>query len=370
MNGNGSEIPPADAPKTNLVFDIQKRGFCVTTPSGVKPIKMSSDRPEEFLPFLRDSALTWVNFSVDSVKSDAEHISTLFGFSSSMVQTLLNSYISGYEDMETELGIMLPAIRVKKFEVNVYPLLILIRQGFILTIHEKEIVRLFRFARYADTFMRKIKLEQHWQDKQTILLNRIIDENNTGNFDYLRQIEEQGDELSKYLLDSSASRAALGGDIYNMKHALIVYLDALWATIDVLNNLRYGDAEMISDGQKILTRTGILAEDVNRQISLSEHMSDVLASGLEVLQSIYNNQLQVLNNKMALVVAYLTIIGTAVLVPNTLATVFGVPAISDWFGAHGGILLMAVILVASTLVSTLWVYAFIKKRGWMPKRPD
>ncbi len=49
----------------------------------------------------------------------------------------------------------------------------------------------------------------------------------------------------------------------------------------------------------------------------------MLASGLEVLQSIYNNQLQILNNKLALLGAYLAIIGTALLVPNTIATVAG-----------------------------------------------
>lgn len=38
------------------------------------------------------------------------------------------------------------------------------------------------------------------------------------------------------------------------------------------------------------------------------------------MQSIYNNQLQSLNNRFALVTAYLTVLGTAFLVPNTIAT--------------------------------------------------
>ncbi len=74
---------------------------------------------------------------------------------------------------------------------------------------------------------------------------------------------------------------------------------------------------------KLLDRMGFLAEDVSHQIGLAEHMSDVLASGLEVLQSIYNNQLQAMNNRMAYLMTYLTVLGTAVLVPNTLATIFG-----------------------------------------------
>jgi magnesium transporter len=112
---------------------------------------------------------------------------------------------------------------------------------------------------------------------------------------------------------------------------------------------------------------GILAEDVNRQIGLAEHMSDVLASGLEVMQSIYNNQLQILNNKLALVVAYLTIIGTAVLVPNTLATIFGNSAFNmdssdiGWYTA---------LLVVSTAIATFASFCWVKKSGWIPKKTE
>ncbi len=43
-----------------------------------------------------------------------------------------------------------------------------------------------------------------------------------------------------------------------MKHALIVYVGGLWATVDTLNSLRYGDAELISDDEKILGRINAL----------------------------------------------------------------------------------------------------------------
>ncbi len=142
----------------------------------------------------------------------------------------------------------------------------------------------------------------------------------------------------------------------------------------MISNLRYGDAEMISDNQKILARTGILMDDVNRQIALSEHMSEVLASGLEVLQSIYNNQLQILNNRLslannrlAMLAMWLAVIGTAVMVPNTLATVFGVPAVSDAMERYGGVSTIYIILFFSTLLSVLGVYLLMKKKKWIPK---
>ena len=144
-------------------------------------------------------------------------------------------------------------------------------------------------------------------------------------------------------------------------------MDTLWATLDVVNSLRHGDAELITDSPKLLARLGILSDDVNRHIALSEHMSEVLVSGLEVLQSIYNNQLQILNNRLALVMTWLTILGTAVLVPNTLATVFSNPAYEmgpqdrTWY---------SILIVGSTIIATYMAYWWIKKKGLMPEKVD
>ncbi len=345
-----------------------QRAFCVSLPvSGGKPLKLTGDNPHDFIQFLKGSTIAWLNFPVSDIKKDAEIIAMSLGFSSSLVPTLLSSYLSAYEDRDTEMGLMLPAVTVKKFDVFVSPILILIRKDLILTIHDEKVNRLVRFFRYADAFMRKIKPSLIEQDKLTIILTRIIDENNDKNFDHLREIESQGDELSKILMDPTTPRGIIGPEIHSMKHALVNYLDTMWATLDVINSLRHGDAELITDSPKLLARLGILSDDVNRHIALSEHMSEVLASGLEVLQSIYNNQLQVLNNRLALVVGWLTLLGTAVLVPNTLATIFSNSAFEMgpedkwWF---------SILLILSTLISTLMAYWWVKKKGLLPSKVD
>ncbi len=344
------------------------RALCVALPiSGGKPLKFIGDSPHEFIPFLKESSIAWLNFPVKDIEKDAEVIAINLGFSSTLVPIILSNYLSAYDDRDTELGLMLPAVSVKEFEVNVSPILILIRKDLILTIHNQTVSRLVRFSRYADAFMRKIKPNLLQQDKLTIILTRIIDVNINRNFDHLREIESRGDELSKILMDPMTPRGMIAPEIYNMKHALISYLDTLWATLDVVNSLRHGDAELMTDNSKLLARVGILSDDVNRHIALSEHMSEVLASGLEVLQSIYNNQLQIVNNRLALVLTWLTIIGTAVLVPNTLATILSNSAFDlgpedrVWYSA---------LLVVSTILSTWAAYWWVKKKGLLPFEVD
>ncbi len=84
------------------------------------------------------------------------------------------------------------------------------------------------------------------------------------------------------------------------------------------------------------------------------------------MQSLYNNQLQILNNRMSLTMTWLTILGTAVLVPNTLATIFGFVFNLEW---QWVIWTMAIITFA-TVGSTLLAYWWVKKRVNLPKRPD
>lgn len=353
----------------SVIEGPESRAFCAATLTSGAQVRIVGDTPGEFIETLKGASVAWVDFSVKDISKDSEWIATSFGFSGSLISTLLSGHYSAYEDLDTELGLMLPGVRIQKLEVKIYPILILVRRGLILTIHEKEIVRFARFCRYAETIMKKFPASATITDKVSMLLSRILDENNERNFDGLRHLEDQADELSAMLMDPKTPRDLLGPEIYRMKHSLITYLDTLWATMDVVNFLRFGDAEIMTDNAKILQRVEFLANDIERKISLGEHMSEVLASGLEVLQTIYNNQLQILNNRLtivnnrlAMLAAWLAIIGTAVLVPNTIATIFGIPYLP--INTNLWPLILG-ILIISTMWAAWVTYMIVRKKGWV-----
>jgi magnesium transporter len=343
------------------------RAVCVALPHSGRPVRVVGDKPNEFISTLHNSMLAWVNFTVSDLEKEGSEIATILGFSTALVPQLLKGHYASFEDMEKEIGIMVPVVKIKKLELQTYPLLILVRKDLIVTIHSEEVVRLMQFSRYADVYLRKLPETMPLDDKLTMMLVRILDENNSKNFEYLREIEEQGDEMSQLLLDPSSNRLAIGRQVYEIKHALITYLNTLWRTLDVLHSLRFGDAQLVSDNPKTLAKIGLLVEDVNRQIALSEHMSEVLASGLEVLQALYNNQLQIMNNRMALTMTWLTILGTAVLVPNTLATIFGFAFQDLSVGQLAwAISVMSIATVGSTYLAYWWVRRWVQ----LPKTPS
>jgi magnesium transporter len=355
--------------KTNGEVEIHMKSwfYVAISPAGILS-KGGSDSPAEFIDTVKQAHIAWVDFTAQDFNTEAPGIAAQMGFSEQLYMPLVNEPHNDYEDFEIEMGVKLPSIQVTNLNVLAYPLLVLIKNNYILTIHPKSIDKRFtKLRRYSDTVLKKIPATLSSEDRLTMLLMRIIDENNDRNAEHLRQVEERGDRLNETMTDPYTPRDKIALEIYHLKHALITYLNALWDTMHVLHTLRYGDAELITNDEKMLDKLTLLAEDVNRQIELAEHLSEVLASGLEVLQSIYNNQLQSLNNRLALLMTYLTIIGTAVLVPNTLATIMGNSVFDIGPNDLWWYLLM---MIGATGLATWLVYWWVKKRGWILKKMD
>jgi magnesium transporter len=310
-----SQQPQAAAVKSPVNFAVALR-------NDGRVEKLAGKTLEEYLAFTSDASVVWIDYTTRDLEKDLERVALTMGFTLTPIQKMFTSFYSAYEDSDTELGIVLPVVKLDKFDMTVQRLAILIRSNFILTVHNENVAALVRFSRYSQTFLKKLTSTET-KDETTLILERIIDENNDKNFEYLREIEKHGDDISKQLIDENVSKKELAQNIYNMKHVLINYLNVMWAIKDVVDSLHYGDSDLITDDEKLLGRIGILSSNLDRHIELSEQMSNVLASGLEVMQSIYNNKLQSLNNRFALVTAYLTVLGTAALVPNPLATIAG-----------------------------------------------
>lgn len=324
-----------------------------------KPARLDTPRLTDAVRALHTADLAWLNFEVDDLAADAMQIASVLGFSGTLIENLTRQELSEYDDRDTELGMLVPLVRVQQLDVIVEPLLMLVRENFVLTLYQKGTVTRFRkFARYAETAMRKIPAERPLPDKITLLVTRLLNENNERNFDGIRSLEDHGERIARDLVQEAVNRRQVASGIYEMKRALILYLDALWASLDVIYNLRHGDAELITDDEQLLSRVALLADDVQRHIQLSEHMSEVLSSGLEVMQSIYNNQLQVLNNRMAFIVAWLTVLGTAVLVPNTLATVLAAAPSELQINDP---LLYLVVMIGSTVLATSAAWWWVKR---------
>jgi magnesium transporter len=353
----------------------QKRWFCAVADAAGKTCKQEAESPATFLDLINSSVIAWVDYITDDPEKDLPFVATQMGFSETFVSHLTSSNQLNYQDFDSELFMRLPSIQIRGNDVKAYPLFFLIKKNVVFTIHMRLVDKRFiRLRRYSEVIMRKVPVDVNLESKLTILTSRIIDANNDSNFRHLRVIEEFGDDLNRDLMDPDTDRRQLAPKIYDMKHALIVYMNALWESVDVLHTIRWGDAELLTDDEKILNRISALVDEVKGQLGLSEHMSEVLASGIEATQSIYNNQLtvannqltisnnqlSVLNNRFAKLVAYLTLIGTVLLIPNTLATMLGN---SVWVIGPNFLGAYATLFIGATAIGTIVMWYWMKKSG-------
>jgi magnesium transporter len=372
-----SSSPSAQSASLEL---MQKRWFCMGLEYSGKTFKNESESSVTLLEKINQSMVTWVDYITDNPMKDLPVVAAQMGFSESFISSTSCCDQLNYQDFDDEMWMSFPSVQIRGTEVKAHPLLILIKKNMVFTLHMRLVDKRFlRLRRYSEAILRKIPLDANPEDKLTILLSRIIDANNDSNFRHLRVIEEFGDELNRDLMDQQTNKSQLGPKIYVMKHALIIYMNALWESVDVLQAIRYGDAELLTDDQKLVNLFSAMVEQVKSQIGLSEHMSEVLASGIEATQAIYNNQLTtannqltisnnqltILNNRFAKLAAYLTIVGTALLIPNTIATILGN---SVWVYGPENLTLYLVLMVGATLVGSVFMWFWIKNKGLLP--PD
>ncbi len=347
--------------------------------SSGKTCKQEAESPTQFLDIINQSMVVWVDYTSDDPVKDLPVLAAKLGFSELFISSVSGGNALNYQDFDSEMFMNLPSIQIRGHDVQAYPLLFLIKKGMVFTIHMRLVDKRFiRLRRYSDVIMRRVPVEFEPEEKLTLLLSRIIDANNDSNFRHLRAIEEFGDDLNKDLMEQDTDRTLLAPKIYDMKHALIVYMNALWESADVLHAIRYGDAELLTDNEHVLNKVSFLADEVKSQLGLSEHMSEVLASGIEATQSIYNNQLTIannqltisnnqltkMNNRFALLAAYLAIVGTALLIPNTIATMLGN---SVWVYGPGDLGSYLVLILSATLAGSIVMWLWIKKQDLLPK---
>ena len=354
----------------------------MTYDSSGKTCKQEAESPSSFVELINRSVIAWVDYITDDPTKDFPIVAAQLGFSETLVTNVTCNAQLNYQDFDTEMFMRLPSIQIRGNDVKAYPLVFLMKKNLVFTVHMRLVDKRFiRLRRYSEAIIRKIPMDVTPEEKLTILMTRIIDANNDSNFRHLRVIEEFGDELNKDLMDPDTDRTQLAPKIYEMKHALIVYMNALWDSVDVLHAIRNGDAELLTDDEKSLNRVSALVDEVKAQLGLSEHMSEVLASGIEATQAIYNNQLTVannqltisnnqltkMNNRFALLAAYLAVIGTALLIPNTIATVLGN---SVWVYGPQDLGIYLVLIIGATVVGGLVMWLWIRRQGFLFKAQE
>jgi len=326
---------------------------CVFITPGEIPSKIFSNDVQKLVKTCSDADIAWVNCIVSDVRAEAEELSMRFGFDPYIVKNLNERKYGAFYDCDTQIGLMLPSIQVKRTDVRSYPVMILLRYGLVLTIQDRHITRFSQYARYAETHMRKIPANWNRSEKITSILIRLIDENNERNYHGIREMGGGIDRLSKLLANKQFIFDRITKETYGLKHRVVQFQTMLWENCDVMRDLQHGDAMLISSKPEFIERFDKLVDENTKYLQIGENLTNMLGSGSEAIQDYHAIYLLKYNNVLSFTSTWLGILGTIFLVPNTIATAMANTAYP--MGTQD-VWWYSTMLVLSTLISCYLTY--------------
>ncbi len=320
------------------------------------PEKVFSDDISQLAALASHAELAWVNIIVNDVHAECADIASKFGFSRETASNSLDGRYAAFFDNDTEVGLMLPSVVIEDKQMTAYPVAILVRDGLVLTVQDRHITRFARFARYAETYMRKIPTNWTRVDKLTAVLLRLLDENNGRNFQIIRDLGEEIDHLSAKLAKQKFKLDKVTVELRTLKHSITTFLLIMWENYDVMRSLHTGDIVIISSRPDMLDRFLKIVHENANYIQLGEQLGNILGTGWEIVQDHHAIHLLKMNNRISLSTTWLGVIGTIFLVPNTIATIMSTssyplgPDDAIWYSAF---------LIGSTVVSCGITYVML-----------
>src|SRR3989304_9767556 len=122
--------------KVGTLSEEKNLSFCFTlTRSGTQSKR--SSHLEDFFPLIEHASIAWVDIKVDDFEKETVETGAKVGFSESLIKQLLTRlgdgarFQGGYEDYDSEMGVLLPAISVKGFDIAINPVIMLLKKNLI-----------------------------------------------------------------------------------------------------------------------------------------------------------------------------------------------------------------------------------------------
>ena len=195
------------------------------------------------------------------------------------------------------------------------------------------------------------------------ILHEILDYDAEGNFDVLSLTEGKISELEKAVLDADDIHKKVMS-VITYKRYLLQMWRRLWSTSKIIFSIKNG-ATPIKVDVELLRLFDHVHDTFIYQIDIVTTQREVLTDALTIYEATLSNRLATISNKinsglkkLTFIMFFWTAIATILSVPNTVATIFGIPEWPLTVDAWGFI---AFILIVSTLVPLIWFWIYWKK---------
>jgi magnesium transporter len=251
---------------------------------------------------VHSKTLTWVDAEAPT-EHELATISKLFGISTGDLDDIMDPHErSRVEDDKTYKLIILRSPYKHGTNIGTTPLGIIITRNNILTIHKKKIDAIHKIHNSPEVLHHGVQF----------LVFKLIDKMMSSYFDLVQKIDEEIDELEKKVFEHSSKKIAI--HIFGLKKTLTFFQRSLLANRETVSQII--KQNVLHLNSKELINFEDIHNDINQLIDMTNTHKEILTGALEIHASTISNQMNDIIKKM-------TVIGSFVLIPTMIASIYG-----------------------------------------------
>lgn len=242
-------------------------------------------------------------------------------------------------------------------DIKVEDVLFIIGEHFIITITKK------RLNHYDEIFKLISERLKEFGTDIGYILHEILDYDAEGNFDVLSLTESKIAELEKAVLDADDIHQKVMYVITYKRYMLQMWR-RLWSNSKIIFSIKKG-ATPIKVDIELLRLFDHVHDTFIYQMDIVTSQREALTDAITIYESTLTNRLATISNKinsglkkLTFIMFLWTAIATILSIPNTVATIFGIP---EWPLTVDAWKFIAFILVVSTLIPLIWFWMYWKK---------
>ena len=210
----------------------------------------------------------------------------------------------------------------------------------------------------------KLKNElKEWKLTPGRVLYEVMDEDSEENYELLEIFEDKIVQLEKEITTHNHKISTLVKSIIELKRTLTIMSRVLWSSSKIVFSIKKGLTPL-----KLTESEMHLLDDVHdtfvHQIETINVQREMLTDAITISQTFISNKLAELSNKVNMsvkrltwIMMLLTGVATVLTIPNTVATLFGIPALP--LAGKWRLILWA--LAISTVLPIAWFYFYWKR---------
>jgi len=234
-------------------------------------------------------------------------------------------------------------------KIEIENILFVIGDNYLITVSPKSL------PHYEEIFRELVEKLTEFKPVVGYLFYEILDADIEINFDVLQITERKITKLEEDILNTKTALRAIS-KIIRRKRELLLMWRRFWGSSKIIFSIKKGLTPIKMD-ESLVRLLDDIHDTYIYQMEIIDAQRSILTDALTIFETTISNRLATISNtintsikKLTWIMLLLTGIATVLTIPNTVATIFGIPQLQEVVRLN----LIFILLLFSTVFPVLW----------------